>query len=103
MELLATAKHICFTLMLLVFYLFSAKRSEDYSRIILYLFTLYYFVLSYWTRVLWRKHLWKKHGDQEGRSILVLTEEGIEESGTHEELLEKKGIYESLYHMHGLR
>jgi len=33
----------------------------------------------------------------------VLTEEGIAESGTHEELLEKKGIYESLYHMHGLR
>ena len=37
------------------------------------------------------------------QKILVLTEKGIEESGTHEELLEKKGIYESLYHMHGLR
>jgi len=37
------------------------------------------------------------------QKILVLTEEGIAESGTHEELLEKKGIYESLYHMHGLR
>ena len=35
--------------------------------------------------------------------ILVLTEDGIAESGTHEELLSKKGIYESLYHMHGLR
>ena len=32
-------------------------------------------------------------------TILVLTEKGIEEAGTHEELLEKKGIYESLYHM----
>lgn len=31
--------------------------------------------------------------------ILVLTEEGIEEEGTHRELLEKKGIYEKLYHM----
>lgn len=30
--------------------------------------------------------------------ILVLTEKGIEEEGSHEELLEKKGIYESLYH-----
>ena len=79
-ELLATAKHICFTLMLLVFYLFSAKRSEDYSRIILYLFTVYYFVLSYWTRVLWRKHLWKKNGEQGGRSILVVTESEIAES-----------------------
>lgn len=37
------------------------------------------------------------------QKILVLTEEGIAESGTHDELLEKKGIYESLYHMHGLR
>ena len=37
------------------------------------------------------------------QKILVLTEEGIAESGTHEELLAKKGIYESLYHMHGLR
>lgn len=32
--------------------------------------------------------------------ILVLTEKGIAEQGSHEELLEKKGIYESLYHMH---
>lgn len=32
--------------------------------------------------------------------ILVLTEEGIAESGTHEELLAKGGIYEKLYRMH---
>lgn len=32
--------------------------------------------------------------------ILVLTENGIEEEGSHEELLEKKGVYEALYHMH---
>lgn len=32
--------------------------------------------------------------------ILVLTENGIAEEGTHEELLEKKGVYEALYHMH---
>ena len=31
--------------------------------------------------------------------ILVLTGNGIEEEGTHEELLAKKGIYEKLYHM----
>ena len=31
--------------------------------------------------------------------ILVLTDEGIAEEGTHEELLEKKGIYEKLYSM----
>ncbi len=31
--------------------------------------------------------------------ILVLTDNGIEESGTHRELLEKGGIYAHLYHM----
>ena len=31
--------------------------------------------------------------------ILVLTEEGIAEEGTHEELLEKGGVYEKLYQM----
>lgn len=30
--------------------------------------------------------------------ILVLTENGIEEQGTHKELMEKKGLYEALYH-----
>lgn len=37
---------------------------------------------------------------QNAEKILVLTEEGIAESGTHKELLEKGGIYEKLYHMH---
>ncbi len=37
---------------------------------------------------------------QNAEMILVLTENGIEESGTHEQLLEKGGIYEKLYHMH---
>ncbi len=32
------------------------------------------------------------------RKILVLPENGIAESGTHEELLAKKGVYEKLYH-----
>ncbi|MEG0109401.1 MAG: ATP-binding cassette domain-containing protein, partial [Lachnospiraceae bacterium] len=32
--------------------------------------------------------------------ILVLTEQGIVEEGTHEELINRKGVYESLYHMH---
>ena len=31
--------------------------------------------------------------------ILVLTEDGIAEEGTHEELLERQGIYEKLYNM----
>ena len=34
------------------------------------------------------------------KRILVLTEKGIEEEGSHEELIAKKGAYEALYHMH---
>lgn len=32
------------------------------------------------------------------KKILVLTEDGIAEAGTHEELLARKGVYEKLYH-----
>ena len=33
------------------------------------------------------------------KRILVLTEEGIEESGSHEELLSRNGVYAGLYRM----
>lgn len=36
---------------------------------------------------------------QNAGKILVMTENGIEEQGTHEELLEKNGIYARLYHV----
>jgi len=32
--------------------------------------------------------------------ILVLTEEGIAEQGSHEELMAKKGVYHSLYKLY---
>lgn len=37
---------------------------------------------------------------QNAEKILVLTEDGVAESGTHKELLAKGGIYEHLYNMH---
>lgn len=76
-ELISTAKHICFVVLFAFFYLFSAKITEDYSRIILYLFAIYYFILSYYTRILWRKYLWKKGKKGSERSILLITESGL--------------------------
>lgn len=37
---------------------------------------------------------------QNAEMILVLTEDGVAEAGTHQELLAKGGIYEHLYNMH---
>ena len=37
---------------------------------------------------------------ENARRILVLTEDGIEEEGNHQDLLAKNGIYASLYRMH---
>ena len=37
---------------------------------------------------------------QNAEKILVLGDEGIVESGTHEELLRQGGVYEKLYHLH---
>lgn len=37
---------------------------------------------------------------ENAKRILVLTENGIEEEGTHRELLARNGIYAGLYHMH---
>ena len=36
---------------------------------------------------------------RKAQRILVLTEDGIAEEGTHEELMKKEGIYSSLYQM----
>lgn len=37
---------------------------------------------------------------QNAARILVLTEEGIEEEGSHAQLLAQNGVYAKLYHMH---
>ena len=40
---------------------------------------------------------------QNADKIIVLTREGIEEVGTHRELMEKKGIYFNMYTIAGMQ
>lgn len=73
-EFVVTVKHIGLVTLFLFSYLFSVKRTEDYSRITLYFFILYYFILSYVTRLVWKKILLGKNEKNNERSILVVTE-----------------------------
>ena len=54
-ELVETAKHVFLVELVIVFYLFSTKESEDYSRIVFYLLAIYYILISYSTRMFWKK------------------------------------------------
>ena len=63
-----------------------------------------------WCRSRWKKlmqgphHLHHRpppdHHPQRRQAILVLTDEGIVERGSHRELLEKHGVYAGLYEMY---
>ncbi|MGN0334349.1 MAG: sugar transferase [Lachnospiraceae bacterium] len=73
-EFLATVKHVFLLLMILTFYLFSLKKGEEYSRIIIYLFAFFYFVISYVVRLLWKKYLLEHGFQKQLRSTLIVAE-----------------------------
>ena len=54
-ELVKTVSHVILVELLVVFYLFSTKETERYSRILFYLLAIYYIVISYITRSIWKK------------------------------------------------
>ena len=58
-------------------------------------------VTRYITRIDKERALYYKYFTGRGAdTILVLTEDGIAEQGNHAELMEKRGIYHSLYSMY---
>lgn len=55
-----TVGHVFLVELIVVFYLFSIKESEQYSRITLYLLGIYYFAISYSTRIVWKRIIRRK-------------------------------------------
>lgn len=54
-----TIRHVLLVELVIVFYFFSIKEIEQYSRIVLYLLAIYYLVISYSTRILWKRFVQK--------------------------------------------
>ena len=59
-ELARTVSHVFLVELVIIFYLFSTKESENYSRLVVYLLAVYYIGISYFIRVLWKQVLRKK-------------------------------------------
>lgn len=55
-----TIKHVFYVELVIVFYLFSIKESDHYSRITFYLLAIYYCIVSYSTRIIWKRIIRKK-------------------------------------------
>ena len=76
-ELAITIKHVFFVEILAVFYLFTMKEGEAYSRVTLYTMGILYAVLTYGVRLLWKKVLKSRRLDREERSLLIITTDSI--------------------------
>lgn len=72
-EFIYTIRHVFLVILITMGYLFSIQRSEDYSRIILYLTGIIYAIIGYVVRNLWKVHLLKKMASGGKRSLLVVT------------------------------
>ncbi len=89
-EFAATVKHVFLLLMVVIFYLFSVKKAEVYSRIFMYFFVGIYAVVSFGVRLLWKKYLTEHSFGKEQRSLLVITESDKAEA-VLEKLKQDKG------------
>lgn len=74
MELASMVKHAAFVFALLIVYLFSLKKSSDYSRIIMYLTFGFYMPLGYGLRQMWKSVLLRRGMQIEKRSMYLVTD-----------------------------
>lgn len=72
-EFVMTVKQTCLITLCSVFYLFTFKEAENYSRLVLGYTAALYLLLSYVLRYLWKNCLRKYFGGAEKRSLLIVT------------------------------
>jgi len=77
LELAATIKHVMLVAAVVMFYLFSTKASEKYSRIFIYLMFGVYVILTYVVRLIWKLYLTKVYKAAPKRSMLVVTTDSM--------------------------
>ena len=72
-EFTVTVKQTCLITLCSVFYLFTFKEADSYSRLVLGYTAALYFLLSYITRNIWKYGLRKYFGGIQKRSLLIVT------------------------------
>lgn len=72
-EMVSTLKHVFLVAAIVMFYLFSAKLSERYSRIFIFLMFGIYTLVTYIVRLLWKVYLTKIRKNAGKRAMLVIT------------------------------
>ena len=71
--MVSTLKHVFLVAAIVMFYLFSAKLSERYSRIFIFLMFGIYTLVTYIVRLLWKVYLTKIRKNAGKRAMLVIT------------------------------
>lgn len=77
LEMAATVKHSLLVAAVVMFYLFSTKAGNRYSRIFIFLMFGVYIVLTYVVRLLWKLYLTRIRKVTGRRAMLVVTTEGV--------------------------
>lgn len=78
-EIMMTFRHICLIEVIVIAYLFTLRRSAEYSRIVIYLLAILYVPLGYGARILWKRYLKSKLTAEGKNSLLVATTEAMAE------------------------
>ncbi|MGN0165977.1 MAG: sugar transferase [Lachnospiraceae bacterium] len=74
-ELVISVKHVFLVEVITVFFLFTIKKGEQYSRIVVYLFALFYLVITYLVRLGWKAYLCKRKASVGAASVYIITTE----------------------------
>lgn len=93
LEAAATMKHVALVTAVLILYLFSTKKSTEYSRIFIFSIFGIYTILTYVVRIIWKHYLTKIRKTTDKRSLLIVTTDSL----AHEVILNlQKNNYDDI-------